>query len=264
MDPLRGFTGAIGGAVAEISDANVRDLSQLSDEFKFVELAKTVGDWQAEHPQIDSVIRRELDLVRAALGERFESQARTILMLDQAVHRGREAAMSDAEKLSAMEAEASGLRLLLGETAASVQKAARDIDQVKAAAAEQRLAHGGDICTLEEEMGRVEKAIDATGRSLGQQEGEWKAAIGELHKNAAQERSEVSALKEVLTNFEGKHGQLREIVATQGNELAEARRQNLELGGRLQQLEEENRLLRESSKGLKGQLAQVEAGQQSA
>jgi hypothetical protein len=37
----------------------------------------------------------------------------------------------------------------------------------------------------------------------------------------------------------------------------------LELGGRLQQLEDENRLHRESSEGLKGQLAPVEAGQQS-
>jgi hypothetical protein len=87
MDPLPGFTGAIGGVVAEISDANVRDLSQLSDEFKFVELVKTVGDWQAGHPQVDSVIRREPDLVWAALVERLESQGRMMLMLDQAVHR---------------------------------------------------------------------------------------------------------------------------------------------------------------------------------
>jgi uncharacterized coiled-coil DUF342 family protein len=234
MDSLREFAGAIGGEAVEISDANVRDLSQLCDEFKFIELAKTVGDWQAEHAQIDPMIRHELDLVRAALEERLESQVRTMLMLDQAVHRGWEAAMSDAEKLSAMEAEVSGLRLLLGETAASVQKAARDIDQVKAAAAEQRLAHGRDICALEEEMGRVGRAIEATGRSLGQQDGEWKAATGELQKKAAEERSQVSDLKEVLGNLEGKHEKLREIVATQGDELAETRRQNLELGGRLQ------------------------------
>jgi hypothetical protein len=88
MDSLRVFAGAIGGAVAEISNANVRDLSQLCDEFKFIELAKTVRDWQVEHPQIDPVIRRGPDLARPALEERFESQARTMLMLDQAVHRG--------------------------------------------------------------------------------------------------------------------------------------------------------------------------------
>jgi hypothetical protein len=42
LDSLRVFV----GAVAEISDGNIRDLSQLCDEFKFkfVELAKTVGD----------------------------------------------------------------------------------------------------------------------------------------------------------------------------------------------------------------------------
>jgi hypothetical protein len=68
-DSLRVFVGAIGGAAVEISDANVRDLSQLCDEFKFTELAKTVGDWQAEHPLIDPGIRRELDLVQARLDE---------------------------------------------------------------------------------------------------------------------------------------------------------------------------------------------------
>jgi septal ring factor EnvC (AmiA/AmiB activator) len=260
MDSLRAFAGAIGGEAAEISGTNVRDLSQLCDEFKFVELAKTVGDWQAEHPQIDPVIRREPDLVRAALEERLESQARTMVMLDQAVHRGWETTMSDAEKLSAMEAEVSGLRVLLGETAASVQKAARDIDQVKAAAAEQRMAHGRDICALEEEIGRVGKATEATGRLLGQQEGEWKAAIGDLHKKAKQGGSEVSGLKEVLGNLESKQETLRETVAKQGTDLAETRRRNSELGGRVEQLEEENQQLRESSEGLKGQLARVEAG----
>jgi predicted phage tail protein len=61
--------------------------------------------------------------------------------------------MSDAEKLSALEAEVPGLRVPLGETSASVQKAARDIDQVRAAVTAQRMAHGRDICALEEEMG---------------------------------------------------------------------------------------------------------------
>jgi hypothetical protein len=195
LDSLRVFVGAIGGAVAEVSDANIRDLSQLCDEFNFIELARTVGDWQAEHAQIDAVIRRELDLVRAALEERFESQVRTMLMLDQAQHRLREDGVHDAENPSAMEAEVSGLRSLLGETSASVEKAARDIDQVKAAAATQWMAHGRDICALEEEMRRVGKAI------------------------------------EVLANVESKYEKLREIVATQGDELAETRRQNLKLGG---------------------------------
>jgi hypothetical protein len=43
-DSLRVFIGVIGGAVAEISDENVRDLSQLCEEFKFIKLANTVGD----------------------------------------------------------------------------------------------------------------------------------------------------------------------------------------------------------------------------
>jgi hypothetical protein len=52
------------------------------------------------------------------------------------------------------------------------------------------------------------------GRSLGQQEGEWKAAIGDLHKKAAQERSEISGLKEVVANLEGKYQKIRQMVAT--------------------------------------------------
>jgi hypothetical protein len=143
-DSLRVFVGAIAGAAAEISDANIRDLSQLCDEFKFIEFATTVGNWQAEHPLIDPVIRRELDLVRAALEERLESQTRMSLTLQD------------------------------------------------------------------------------------------------------------------------KHEKLRDTVARQGDELAEAHRRNEALGGRLQQLEEETRLLRESSDGLKGQLARTEARQQSA
>jgi hypothetical protein len=108
-DSLRVFIGAIGGAVAEISDANLGDLLQLCDEFKFVELAKRIGDWQAEHPLIDPVIRRELDLVRAALEERLESQARMMLMLGHSLHRQREPVMGEMEKSAAMEAEVSGL-----------------------------------------------------------------------------------------------------------------------------------------------------------
>jgi hypothetical protein len=164
-------------AVAEISDANARDRSQLGD------------------PQIDPVIRRELDLVRAA--------------------------------------------------------------------PEQLFALGRSICALEEEMGRVREAIAEMRRSMGQQDSEWKAAIGDLHTKARRERNDVSRLKALLQNAEGKHEKLRETVARQGDDLTETRGQNLELGERLQQLEEENRLLRESSEGLKGQLARFEAGQES-
>jgi chromosome segregation ATPase len=260
-DSLLMFVGAIDGAVPEISDANVRDLLQLCDEFKFIELGKAVGDWQVKHTQINPVIRRELYLVRAALEERLESQGRMMLMLDQALHRQREAAISKAEKLSTMEAEVSGLRSLLGETAVSVQKAARDIDQVRAAAAEQRMAHGRDICAFEEEMVTVGKAIEEAGRLLGKQEGEWKAAIGDLHKKAAQEGSDVSGLKDVLGRLENKHEKRRQTVAGQGDELAETRRRNSELGALVQRLEEEYRLLRELGEILNGQRAQVEAGQ---
>jgi hypothetical protein len=181
-DSLRMFVGVIGGAVAEISDANVRDLSQLCDEFKFVELEKTVRDWQAEHPLIDQVIRQELDLVQTALEERLESQARTMLMLDQALRRGREAALSDAEKMAAMKAELSELRY---------------------------------------------------------------------------------GLNEVLRNLEAKHEQLQVMVGRQGNDLAETRRRNEELGNRVRQLEEENCRLRDSNERLNSQLTRVEAGQQS-
>jgi hypothetical protein len=40
FDSLRVFV----GAVAEISGANVQDLSRLCHEFKFIELTKIVGD----------------------------------------------------------------------------------------------------------------------------------------------------------------------------------------------------------------------------
>jgi uncharacterized protein YoxC len=213
---------------------------------------------------INPGIVREPDLVRAALEEQLESQARTVLILSQALYRQREAAMSAAEKLSAMEADVSGLRSLVGETAASGQNTARDIDVVKPAAAEQQLAHGRAICALEEEIGRVREAVALIGRSQRQQEDEWKGAIDELHKKAKGERSEVSGLTEVLRNLEGKHEKLRDRVARQGDELAETFRRNEELTGRMQQLEEETRLLRESSEGLKGQLARTEASQQSA
>jgi predicted nucleic acid-binding Zn-ribbon protein len=263
-DSLRVFVGALGGAAVEISDANVRDLLQLCEEFKFTELAKIVGDWETEHGLTDAGIRRELDLVQARLEERLESQARTMLMLDEALHRGREAAMSDVEKLTVMEAEVSGLRSLLGETAVSVQKGTRDIDLVRTALAEQRLACGRDICAFEEEMGRVWEAMAEIRRSQRKQEDEWKAAIGDLHKKVNQEQREVSELKEMFGNLETKHEQLREAVARQGDELAETRRRNSELSGRMEQLEKENHRLCDSGEGLKAELARAEAGQQSA
>jgi DNA repair exonuclease SbcCD ATPase subunit len=151
--------------------------------------------------------------VRAALEERLDSEDRAILMLDQALRRLREDGVHDGEKLPAMEAEVSGLPSLLGETSASVQKAARDMDLVRAAVTDQRMAHGRDIRALEEEMGRMGKAIEATRRSLGQHESELKAAIGDFDKRAAQEQSEVSVLKDVLERLDGKHEELRETVA---------------------------------------------------
>jgi hypothetical protein len=213
-DLLRVFAGAINGAAAEISAANVRDLLQLCDEFKFIELAKRVTDWQVEHPLINAGIRRELHLT---LEERLESHAWMVLISDQALHRGREAAISDAEKLGAMEAEVSGLRMLLGETAASEQKAERDINLVRTAAAEQRWAHGRDICAVEEEIRRLREAIAGVGGSLGQQEGEWNAAIGDLLRKAKEERHKVSGLRMVLGNLEGKHEQLQAAFARQAD-----------------------------------------------
>jgi hypothetical protein len=53
----------------------------------------------------------------------------------------------------------------------------------------------------------------------------------------------------VLGHIEGKHEQLRVTVTRQSDELAETRRRNEELGGRVRQLEEENRRLRHLSKG---------------
>jgi hypothetical protein len=58
---------SIGGEAVEISHANFRDMSQLCEEFKSTKLARTVRDWEAEHP----LIRHELDLAWAALEERL-------------------------------------------------------------------------------------------------------------------------------------------------------------------------------------------------
>ena len=131
---------------------------------------------------------------------------------------------------------------MLRETAASGQKAARDIDVVRTAAAEQRLVHGRAICALEEEMGRVREAVAEIRRLQGRQEDERKTAMDDLHKKAQEERSEVSGLTEVLRNLDGKHERIRDTVARQGDEVSETRRRNEELGGHVQPLEEENRL----------------------
>jgi chromosome segregation ATPase len=157
--------------------------------------------------------------------------------------------MSNARKLAAMEAEVSGLQSLSAETAVSGKNAVCDIHRVIVAVAEKQLAHGGEICALEEEMQRVREAMAGIGRSLGQQEGEWQAVIGDLCKKVNQERNDVSQLKEVLRILETKHEQLQAMVARQGDELAETRQWNLELSSGIKQLEEENRRLRESSEG---------------
>jgi hypothetical protein len=177
-----------------------------------------------------------------------------MLMLDQVLHRRREAAMNDAKKLAVMEVEICELRSLFRETAASAQKIAQDLDLVKAA-----VTHCRVLCAFEEEMGRME-GIE---RSLGKQEGEWKSAIGELSKTAKQERAEVSRLRGLLGNIEARHEQRREMVVRQGVELVECRPRNSELGKAVQQLKEENRRLLKSSEELKGQLARVQVGQQS-
>jgi hypothetical protein len=172
--------------------------------------------------------------------------------------------ISDAEKLSVTEVEVSGLRSLLGDTAASAQKVARDIHLMRAAVTEQRMAHDRNICALEEEIGGVPEAIAPIGRPLGQEEGRWREAVRDLQEKSKHEPNGVSRLNEVLGNLESQQKKLWEIVAGQGDEQAGPLRWNSELGGRVQQLEGENRLLRESSEGLKGEPARVEAGQQSA
>jgi chromosome segregation ATPase len=88
--------------------------------------------------------------------------------------------------------------------------------------------------------------------------------LSEANEAVKQDIGEVSGLKELLGNVECKHEELRKTVARQGNELTETRRRNSELGGRVQQLKEENRRLGEVNEALKGQLARAEAGQQNA
>jgi hypothetical protein len=71
--------------------------------------------------------------VRAALDERRESQACTIRKLDQALDRRREAAKSDAEKLSAMAGQVPG-RDRCSESRGAEQKAAKHIDLARSEA----------------------------------------------------------------------------------------------------------------------------------
>jgi uncharacterized protein YukE len=71
--------------------------------------------------------------------------------------------------------------------------------------------------------------------------------------------AEISSLKQKASEVPV----MKEAIARQADELVVNWRRNGELGGRVQQLEEENRRLCDSSEGLKGELARVEAGQQS-
>jgi hypothetical protein len=75
--------------MAEISNPNTRELSQLCNEFKFIKLAKTVQNWLVEHPQTDAGIYPGLGLAQITLDERLASQDGAMLMLDEALHRGR-------------------------------------------------------------------------------------------------------------------------------------------------------------------------------
>jgi hypothetical protein len=225
------------GAVAEMNDANVWDLSQLCDEFSFIELAKTVGDWQSKHSLADVGIGHGLDLVQAAL-ERLESHACTMWMLDRALNCRRETGMNDTEKRAAVEAEVSGLS----------ETTARDVHLVMVVT-KQRLVHGRGDCVLEEEM---REAMAGIGRSQVQQGGEWKAA--------KHEPSKVSERKEVLGNLKGNCEKIWGAVVRQSDELARTLRRKEELGGRMQ-LEKVNRRLRKLNKRMKTQLARAEPRQ---
>jgi hypothetical protein len=55
-DSLRLFV----GAVAEMNGRDLRDLSQLCNEFSFMEFAKTVGNWQSKRSLADARIGHEL------------------------------------------------------------------------------------------------------------------------------------------------------------------------------------------------------------
>jgi hypothetical protein len=125
-----------------------------------------------------------------------------MLVLDQTLHRGREAAIRDADKLSALESELSAQRSFLEGTAAPVQKAARNIDVFRATAAEQLLTHGRGTCALEGKTGIVRAATMGIGRGT---------AIGDLRKKANQERAEDSVLKQMLGNLKSST-KLRELT----------------------------------------------------
>jgi septal ring factor EnvC (AmiA/AmiB activator) len=77
--------------------------------------------------------------------------------------------------------------------------------------------------------------------------------LSEVKEVVKRDMGQVSGLKGLLGNLEAKHEQLRATVARHGDELAETRRRNSELGVRAQQLDGENRRLRDSSKGPKSQ-----------
>jgi hypothetical protein len=71
--------------------------------------------------------------------------------------------------------------------------------------------------------------------------------------------AEISSLKQKAKEGPG----TKEAIARQGDQVVANRRRNEELGGGVQQLEEENGRLHNSSERLKGQLSRAEAWQQS-
>jgi cell division protein FtsB len=73
--------------------------------------------------------------------------------------------------------------------------------------------------------------------------------LSEASKAVKRDIGEVSGLKELLGNLEGRHEKLRETIVRHSDEMAETHRRNSELGSRMHQLEEENRWIRNSREG---------------
>jgi chromosome segregation ATPase len=215
------FAAVIGGSRAHITDANVRDLSELRDKFQFSKRAKMVRDWQVERSLIDPVIHRELDRVQAVLEERLQLQDRTIMMVSQALHQQQEAAISDTNRLVAVEKDMSQLHSAIGEIVASEQKTAREIDQVRDAAAEQRRVHGHDIDAVKGEIRGLRAVMADTRRWLAEEQSQWNAAIDHFGTNVKRGWQESSVDVTMISKLEAKIASAKAVAAEAKQESSE-------------------------------------------
>jgi chromosome segregation ATPase len=108
-------------------------------------------------------------------------------------------------------------RAAINSDKANVTQVPKDID----VAVEHRRALVGDVWTHDGEINGLRDAVAELARRQMQEQGEWKAVIGDVHKKARHERRRVSRLKEAMGNVERERENLQEAIAANGAKLKE-------------------------------------------